>query len=485
MQKIIVVDRPKDWNIDLGGVEVVSAREYLTDQRFAVLNNVRVFNLCNDYTYQTKGYYVSLLAEARHHKSLPTVKNMIDLRTPKLVRMVSDNIYDEMQSCLRRIKTGRYELLVYFGQCMTKVHANLSAELHRHFPVPFLRARFEHNGREWYVRSLRAIPVKEIPPEHIDFAHEAARQYFSRKRYHHPRADKTRYDLAILVNPKDPSPPSDKKAIKRMMGVAEKMGFYVDLVYPEEFEKVAEYDALFIRETTSVIKLCYRFARKAQAEGLAVIDDPEAILRCSNKVYLAELLAQHNIRTPKTMIVHQDNKNQVVEKLGLPVVFKLPDSRFSLGVSKATTEEEAKSTIAQLLEQSDLAIAQEYLYTDFDWRVGVLDGEALYACRYYMARGHWQVYNWRSEKKAEQSGHYECMAVEDAPPAVIRTAVKAASLIGDGLFGVDLKEVGGKVVVIEVNDNPNLDYGVEDKVLGDRLYEKIFLALKKRIEANA
>ena len=34
---------------------------------------------------------------------------------------------------------------------------------------------------------------------------------------------------------------------------------------------------------------------------------------------------------------------------------------------------------------------------------------------------------------------------------------------------MDLKQAGDKVVVIEVNDNPNIDCGVEDVCLGDDL----------------
>lgn len=59
------------------------------------------------------------------------------------------------------------------------------------------------------------------------------------------------------------------------------------------------------------------------------------------------------------------------------------------------------------------------------------------------------------------------------PPNVIRTALKAASLIGKGLYGVDLKDINGKAVVIEVNDNPSIDHGIEDAILGNELYYRI------------
>lgn len=78
----------------------------------------------------------------------------------------------------------------------------------------------------------------------------------------------------------------------------------------------------------------------------------------------------------------------------------------------------------------------------------------------------------------------ETVALDEVPPAVIKTAVKAASLIGDGLYGVDLKIVNGEVFVIEINDNPNIDAGVEDQVLKDELYNKVVRSLFNRIEIN-
>ena len=62
---------------------------------------------------------------------------------------------------------------------------------------------------------------------------------------------------------------------------------------------------------------------------------------------------------------------------------------------------------------------------------------------------------------------------EDAPAEVVKTALRAANLIGDGLYGVDLKQTEKGVVVIEVNDNPSIDAGVEDEILKDELYRTL------------
>ena len=58
----------------------------------------------------------------------------------------------------------------------------------------------------------------------------------------------------------------------------------------------------------------------------------------------------------------------------------------------------------------------------------------------------------------------------------------ATSQIGDGLYGVDLKQVGDRVVIIEVNDNPNIDWGIEDAYLGEDLYRRVMGEFLRRLE---
>jgi len=61
----------------------------------------------------------------------------------------------------------------------------------------------------------------------------------------------------------------------------------------------------------------------------------------------------------------------------------------------------------------------------------------------------------------------------------------AANLIGDSLYGVDVKQVENKFYVIEVNDNPNIDAGVEDATLKDELYFRIMRVFLRRIESRS
>ena len=85
-------------------------------------------------------------------------------------------------------------------------------------------------------------------------------------------------------------------------------------------------------------------------------------------------------------------------------------------------------------------------------------------------------------KKNDQDGDADCLPIEDVPKTVITMAIKSAKLMGKGLYGIDIKVVNNKPMVIEINDNPNIDFGVEDAFYGDLVYTKILNALKTRLE---
>lgn len=481
MNKYIVVNHPEKWNISLENIRIISAQQYLTDPEFSKLKQARIFNLCKDYSYQSKGYYVSLLAEARGHTAIPTVKNIVDLREPKLVKIVSDEFDDLIQSSLKNIKSQEFTLSIYFGQNVAHKYRELSTMFHRHFQIPFLRVKFNFTTR-WNIKNIKAISEAEIPEEHKESMLYFAEQYFSKKRYDTPRLVEYDYDLAILVQENDPAPPSNPKAIKRFVELAEKMNFYVEVISPKELSRLSAFDALFIRQSTEVNNEAYAFSRKAQQEDIAIVDYPDAILKCCNKVFMAEALENANIPTPKTIVVHKANKKEVLKYTRLPVVLKSPDSTFSFGVKKATTEEEYRELVNKMLQKSELVIAQEFMPSDYDWRIGILDDNPIFACRYYMAKGHWQIYNWSAENKDDQNGNADCLPIEKVPKKILEIALKSAKLMGKGLYGIDVKEVDGKALVIEINDNPNIDFGVEDAYYGDAVYIQILTALRNRIE---
>lgn len=483
LSNIIVVKNPRNWNLHIEGVKVVSSKDYITGAEYQSLKNARIFNLSNSYQYQKMGYYVSLLASARDHRVIPNVTTLRDFSSLSLIRSLSGYIDDDIQATFKQVPENKVSVFIYFSKSVNPKFRQLAQKLYHLFEAPLLQVDFVKTDK-WMIQKVTPLSMKKVNPDHLEKVQVFAHDYFSKKRFNRPRFKNYKYDLAILVNPKEANPPSCPVALQNFKKAAEKEGFYTEFITKEDFSQLSEYDALFIRETTSVNNHTYQFSRTAYAEGLVVIDDPWSILRCSSKIFQNESLKQNKIKTPATVVLSKFSYRKTHNvHLNFPLVLKQPDSAFSIGVEKVDNLDQLDESLKKLFEKSDLIIAQEFMPSEYDWRIGVLDQTPLFACKYFMAKNHWQIYNWKSEDKYK-GGDSETVAVEDVPEIIIKNALKAAALIGDGLYGVDLKMVNGEVYVIEINDNPNIDADIEDAILKDKLYTKIVRSLINRIEIN-
>lgn len=472
MKNIVVTDQPEYWQSFLPEISVISSIDYLLNQDYKKNQTVRVINLSSSYRYQSLGYYVSLIASARRHKVMPSVLTLQDVRNPAISRTLFDSLSEEIQAALRHEDKTHYNLTIFFGKNINPEFNTLSKHLYGILPMPLFRVYFEKK-KEWIVEKIKIPSFKEMPKYQHDFLLSTITDFFQKKRFYIAKQQQYLHDLAILINPDEKTPPSNQKAIKRFILAGERLGFNVDLIEKSDYKLINNYDALFIRETTAVNHHTYLFSRRAFTEQLVVLDDPNSILQCANKVYLAELLKKSRLATPDTKLLSRINYDKEKETLFFPCVIKLPDSAFSKGVIKIDSLKECDEKIKPFFKVSDLVIAQAFLPSDYDWRIGILDGKPLFACRYYMAKNHWQIYNWKAKSKDNQSGRAETLAIEETPKIILDTAIRAANLIGDGLYGVDLKEINQKAYVIEINDNPNIDHKIEDEVLGDELYNQI------------
>jgi glutathione synthase/RimK-type ligase-like ATP-grasp enzyme len=481
---IIVVEEKEDWAPYYPSKELMTFTEYINLPMSDEYANCQVINLCRDYRYQKQGYYCSLFAEAVEHKVIPSLRAINDLSKRSfysldirdLDRALDHTLLDRQSESLTE-----YKLKIYFGRVKIPELSDLARKIFDLFPFPALEIHFT-KSKIWHIESIKHIPLDQIEEDQEEAFAEGLDQ-FSSKVWRKPRAKKVfRYSLAILQNPEEKMAPSNSQALKQFIKSGKSLGVEVDLITKQDYPRLPEYDALFIRETTSLNHHTYMFAKKAESEGLVVIDDPTSILRCTNKVFLHKVLAFNDIDQPKSMLLEKGDRQQlkiVEEELGFPCVLKIPDGSFSVGVVKVKDQKELKEKSAELLKKSAFILVQEYLYTDYDWRIGVLNEKPLFACKYFMSKGHWQIYNHKPGQT--QSGKFETMGIPQVPKKVIKTALKAANLIGNGLYGVDLKEVNGRVVVIEVNDNPNLDRGVEDLYLGEDLYLKVLEEFIRRL----
>lgn len=485
---VLVVEDIKDWAAYYPARHLMTAQEYLDNATQFPPGRVQVINLCRSYRYLSPGYYCSLLAEARGHRVLPSVRTVNDLSRKALYGLHFESMDAALDKAMKKHSEAkdRFSIKLYFGQTEHQGIQELARQVFDQLPAPILQLEFRRRDDEWSIESVRSVGVHQLKGKEEDAFAAAIEAFNARVWRKSSGRRKYRYDLAVLVNEHEKLPPSDPVALKRFIKAGAGLGINVELIGREDYPRLAEYDALFIRETTALDHHTYQFARKAEKEGMVVMDDPGSILRCTNKIYFAELMQAHRVPVPKTRFLFKDGKMDaaaLAEDLGLPVVLKIPDGSFSRGISKADSVEKLEAALVEYFKQSAVVLAQEYMYTDYDWRIGVLNKKPLYACQYFMSRGHWQIYHHKDGGKTE-TGRFKTMAIQEVPAKVLRVATKAARLMGNGLYGVDLKQSGDRVVVVEVNDNPNVDSGVEDKWLGEDLYRQIMLEFLRRMEAR-
>ena len=472
---IVIIENRKDWKPSYPQIDVVTAREYLEKTGIVKGKNVRLINLCRNYKYLSTGYYCSLLSEARHQKIIPAVRTITDLGRKAIYSLNVDALDDEVNKFFKKQKNDisgdKLEIDIFFGEAQSSELGELARGVFELFPCPLLRVEFRKQAR-WQIYSIKPVNLGQIKSEQEQFFIESLNRFLGRRWRSISGPQIYKYDLAILYNENERLPPSNMRALKKFITAGKKLGINVELIQRKEYNQLAEYDALFIRETTAINHHTYQFAKKAELEGMVVIDDPDSIVRCTNKVYLFELLNAHKIPTPRTHILSSHDVEQANFGLGYPVVLKIPDGSFSRGIHKADNEKQARDFAQQLLKDSEIILAQEFMYTEFDWRIGVLNHKVIYACQYFMSKAHWQIIKHSSGGRSS-GGDHKSWPLVDVPETVLKTALDAVRYIGNGLYGVDIKQTARGVFVIEVNDNPNIDAGVEDGSQGDALYSDI------------
>ena len=176
-------------------------------------------------------------------------------------------------------------------------------------------------------------------------------------------------------------------------------------------------------------------------------------------------LIRDKVSLPKTVFLSKQDLNvecvtRLFDELGSPLIVKEPSTSFSLRVEKVSDIAGFFRVAHRFIRLSDWIVVQQFIASKYDWRVGVLGGKLLYVCKYTIPSVTFKI-------QASVNGHVvycgvESVPPEKVPPHVIQLGIDAANAIGNGLYGVDIKNNNGDAYVIEVNDNPSIESGEDD-----------------------
>lgn len=275
---IILLDNPGDWKPYYETNSVLTVSDYLK-HKSAGRERRLVINLSNDYSYNSEGYYASLLAQARGHRVIPDVQVINKLESGSGIRM--DRSLQKL--CYQwitknDIKDDIWFLNIYFGTCREKGLEKIARFIFDNYPCPILRVGFNTRPKN-QIESVQSIPLNALTSDEQDYFAEAL-DSFNKKVWRSPRLPKTsRYSLAILHDPQEKFPPSDHKALNKFLEIAKKTNVYAELITEEDATRLMEFDALFIRATTSLNHYTFHLSQRAVQHDMAVIDD-----RCRSSV---------------------------------------------------------------------------------------------------------------------------------------------------------------------------------------------------------
>lgn len=314
--------------------------------------------------------------------------------------------------------------------------------------------------------TARGLPVR---PAQADLAG-------LRRRTRRPRGEA----LGILTDPVGPLAPSDERGLAAFVDAGVRAGLKVEVFTPDQPERLEGLAAMLVRASTASVGPASDLVRQADALGIALLEPPEVLLRCCSKAFQAERFAARGVPTPRTVLATAQDLDRVERALGYPCVLKFPDSFGARDVVRVDDRAALQAVLAQMTTRSAVVVAQAWTPTAFDWRIGTLDGQPLFASRYHMVPGHWQIHLWEGGE-CRGIGPDRAVPFSEVPPAVLRAALRAAAAVRGGLLGVDVKQVGDEALVIEINDTPTVFPDDEDAFIGEALYDRTIAALMGRL----
>jgi ribosomal protein S6--L-glutamate ligase len=225
-------------------------------------------------------------------------------------------------------------------------------------------------------------------------------------------------------------------------------------------EELTGFDAVIPRIGASVTFYGAAVLRQFEMLGVYPLAESVAITRSRDKLRSLQLLARKGIGLPVTGFAHSpDDIQDMLDMVGgAPAVIKLLEGTQGIGVVLAETKKAAESVIEAFMGLKANILIQEFIKEagGSDIRCLVVGGKVVAAMKRQGKEG-----EFRSNLHRGGSA-----AVVRLTPEERSTAVRAASIMGLNVCGVDILRSNHGPVVMEVNSSPGLE-GIETSTQKD------------------
>lgn len=219
-------------------------------------------------------------------------------------------------------------------------------------------------------------------------------------------------------------------------------------------ESLEKADAVIPRIGASQTFYGTAVVRQFETMGSYCVNSSEAITASRDKLKSLQILAQDGINMPVTGFAsHTMDIEGVIEKVGsVPLVMKLLQGTQGQGIVLAETRKAAESVMSAFRQLEADILVQEFIKesSGTDIRALVVGDNVVAAMRRIAPEGEFR-------SNVHRGGRTEQIILNQEEEKI---AVKAASVLGLRIAGVDLMRSKRGPLVLEVNSSPGLE-GIE------------------------
>lgn len=220
-------------------------------------------------------------------------------------------------------------------------------------------------------------------------------------------------------------------------------------------ENLTGFDAVIPRIGASVTFYGTAVLRQFEMMGVYPINESVAITRSRDKLRSLQLLARKGIGLPITGFANSPDDIPDLIKMvgGAPLVIKLLEGTQGIGVVLAETKKAAESVIEAFMGLNANIMVQEYIK-----EAGGADIRCLVVGKKVVAAMKRQATEGEFRSNLHRGGSASLVKITSEER---KTAVKAASIMGLNVAGVDILRSDNGPLVMEVNSSPGLK-GIEE-----------------------
>ena len=135
----------------------------------------KIINLCGSYDYLSKGYYCSLLAEARGMRCIPSVPNMIQLNWKRNLQPVMPELNELLAKHFKEPADEPLErtYYVYFGRPQKEALEPVARRIFDMFRFPLMSLSICYRQGKWELDTIQSLATSDLPDEKIPFFHDS------------------------------------------------------------------------------------------------------------------------------------------------------------------------------------------------------------------------------------------------------------------------------------------------------------------------